>query len=45
MLRLLDTDDSVCLVDVDRVLEAFVDLLGEADVLLRHDSRRVVLRL
>ena len=45
MLGLLDTDDSVGLVDIDRVLEALVDFLGEADVLLGHDSRRVVLGL
>jgi len=27
------------------VLEAFVDFLGEADVLLRHNPRRVILGL
>lgn len=45
VLGALDTDVSVCLVDVDRVLEALVYFLGEADLLLGHQLVRQTLRL
>jgi hypothetical protein len=34
MLRFLDCDVTICLVDLDLMLEALCDLFGETDLLL-----------
>ncbi len=45
MLGALDSDVAICLVYINRVLEAFVDLLGQSYLLLGHQLVGQALRL